>query len=272
MPLIIAATDFSAVAENAIRYACSLAQAQNCRVIIVHSFNIPVMFSDIPMPGTIVNDAQNDAEEQMKKLVDSISAAYAGVPISGQVIYGTAINAVDDLADEISTPWMVVIGNNNQGENNTWPESVLMDSFRKLAYPVLAVPGAQHYRQVKKICFAFDNKHKGDDVAFGQIASLAGLFNAELHVLHVQPDAAARQEIDSDAKAKLAAASPQYHFVYGVADVDAAINDFINVNGMDWLVMIPRRHSFFEGLFHKSHIKSIAHSSSIPVLALHERE
>jgi hypothetical protein len=50
MPLIIAATDFSDVAENAVNYACSLATAQKAEVMVIHSFIVPVMFSDIPMP------------------------------------------------------------------------------------------------------------------------------------------------------------------------------------------------------------------------------
>jgi nucleotide-binding universal stress UspA family protein len=51
---------------------------------------------------------------------------------------------------------------------------------------------------------------------------------------------------------------------------EEAIEDFIEKNEIDWLVMIPRKHSFFEGLFHKSHSKAIARRVRIPLVALHE--
>ena len=78
MPLIITATDFSDVAENAVNYACSLATALKADVVILHSFIVPVMFSDIPMPVSLMNDAQGDADESMKKLVERCSATYSG--------------------------------------------------------------------------------------------------------------------------------------------------------------------------------------------------
>jgi hypothetical protein len=39
---------------------------------------------------------------------------------------------------------------------------------------------------------------------------------------------------------------------------------------MDWLVVIPHRHSFFEGLFHKGHVKAMVRMSKVPIVALHD--
>ncbi len=58
MPLIIAATDFSDIAQNAVKYACNLAIAQKADLLILHSYIMPVMFSDVPIPAALVNDAQ----------------------------------------------------------------------------------------------------------------------------------------------------------------------------------------------------------------------
>ena len=100
MSLIIAATDFSEVAENAVRYACALATAQKSKVTIIHSFIIPVMFSDIPMPGSLVADAQTEAKERMEELVSNMRAAYPGIEINSKVIAGNAIDALENYIDE----------------------------------------------------------------------------------------------------------------------------------------------------------------------------
>ncbi len=273
MPLIITATDFSEVGEHAVDYACRLAVAQNASVAIIHSFMIPVMFSDIPMPGSLITDAEKDAENQMQKLVERMAATYPALPVSGKVIYGSTIDALEEYADNNSKPWLVVIGNAG-AEGSKWPDSTLMDTFKKLAYPVLAVPHHAAYKTIKNICFAFDNKHTANNNAIAQVNDFTKQLSASLHVLNIQPDNTAHdlQQIDADAKAQLAPADPHYHFVYGAENVDKGIQEFTAQNDIDWLVMIPRAHSFFEGLFHKSHTKAITTHSSIPILAVHETQ
>jgi nucleotide-binding universal stress UspA family protein len=273
MPFIIAATDFSEVAENAIQYACKLAAAQNAQVNIIHSFIVPVMFSDIPMPGSMINDAQNDAESQMNSLVEDLSASYPQLTVRGKVIYGDIINAIEEYTEEYKDPWMIVVGNSIASESSTWPDSTLIDAFRNLKYPVLAVPPAASYRSIRNICFAFDNKHNGNDKALKQLAAISQNVHAELHVLNAQPDVHNQDnntDFDENAKKLLEPVKPRYHVLYESNNVDQAIETFIEQNNMDWLIMIPRKHSFFEGLFHKSHTKSVAHHSHIPILALHE--
>lgn len=271
MPLIITATDFSAVAENAANYACRLAMAQNAQLTIIHSFVFPVMFSDIPLPANLINDTEDDLDAQMKKLVTRLKTAYPTLNIQGIVIDGDLIKSLEEYVKNNSEPWLVVLGNSNAGEYNTW-ESIVLAAFKQLKYPVLAVPPGANYKQVKKICLAFDNKHEGNDVAFTQLRDIALALNAELQILNAQEDVLNRDNLpitDELAQQILAPANPHFHVIYE-ANINNAIEDFINKNDIDWLVMIPRKHSFFEGLFHKSHSKAMAHHTHIPIVALHE--
>ena len=91
-------------------------------------------------------------------------------------------------------------------------------------------------------------------------------------MLHAEKDTLNRdnlQDIDQEIKNILAPVNPHYHIIYD-ANINETINTAVKKNDIDWLVMIPRKHSFFEGLFHKSHTKALASHSTIPVLALHE--
>ncbi len=273
MSFIITATDFSEVAENAVNYACRLAIEQNAQVIIIHSFIIPVMFSDIPMPGSLITDAQNDAEDQMNQLVANMKQAYPALAINGKVIYGDTVDSIEEYTGENTSPLLIVVGNIGPSETATWPDSNLMTIFKKMEYPVLAIPPHCSYKPVQKICFAFDNKHKGTDTALRQLKELATLFKSELHVLTIKtanPKDTTGSGIDEDVKKQLAELNPGFHFVSDAENTDLAIQHFNETNNIDWLVLLPRKHSFFEGLFHKSHTKAIAHHSAIPILALHE--
>jgi len=273
MALILTATNFSDVAGNAVNYACELATAQNDDLVILHSFIIPVTFSDIPMPGNIINDTRSDAEALINQKVSELKELHPGLNIKGKTIYGDTIDAIEEFMQENGKPWMVVIGNSNTGENAGWLDSTLLDAMKKLKCPVLAIPPGLRFTPVKRVCLAFDNRHTGNELAFQQLRDIAIQLRVELHVLNVQQDLHNQDntpDFDAGAKIILSHANPHYHFIYDTQNVDKAIQDFTEKNKMDMLIMIPRKHTFFEGLFHKSHTRHIAHLSHIPILALHD--
>jgi nucleotide-binding universal stress UspA family protein len=273
MPLIIAATDFSSIADNAVNYSCNLALTQGAKVVIIHSYVFPVMFSDIPLPAAMIDDTQKDAEEKMNLLVGNMRYLYPSLDITGVVVYGTLIDAIHGYVDENVAPWVVVIGNGDTEEQNAWFESSLRDASKHMIYPVLAVPPQAIYKPVLKICLAYDNNPDGNEIAVRQLREIAIRLNAELHIFNAAADVLNRDnvtEINGNTKNMLAIANPRFHFEYEVSNVDEAILAFNEKNAIDWLAIIPRKHSFFEGLFHRSHTKAIARHSPVPLLMLHE--
>ena len=272
MALIITATDFSEVAENAVNYACQLATSCHAHVVVLHSFMLPVMFNDLPMQGSIVVDEQKDAEAQMTKLIQRLSQDFSGLKVEGKVIYGDTLDILEDYKENALAPMMVVVGNSSLHETNSWSESVLINAFKSLHYPVLAIPPGAKFKPVKKICFAADSIHGGYDLAVGQLKNIAIELRAEIHVLHIITTGKHQENTnpETDLKGQLAEFNPHYHLVYDAGNTDNAILDFGAANEIDWLIMMPRKHSFFNALFHKSHTRSLVHQSHLPILALHE--
>lgn len=275
MPLIITATNFSDVAGNAIKYACSLATDYKADVVILHSFIIPVTFSDIPLPGSVINDTQEEAETFLASEVNRFGDLYPEISIKGKIIYGNTVDAIDELIEECGEPWMIVVGNSTTEENHTWLDSTVLDAMKNSEYPILTIPPNIGYKSVKKICFAFDNIHKGIEKALKQIADLTTTLNAQLHVLNVQKDVHNQDntpDINAGARIVLDTVNAHYHLIYDSGNVDKAIDDFTNSNKFDLLIIIPRKYGFFENLIHRSHTNNIAHFTHIPVMALHEQK
>ena len=106
-----------------------------------------------------------------------------------------------------------------------------------------------------------------------RLADIKQRLNADLSVLNVQTEGSDLNdtEIDPIVRNLLSPTDPQYTVVADT-DVNHAIETFVDQNNIDMLIMIPRKHSFFEGLFHRSHTKAITHVSHIPVLALHDSQ
>lgn len=273
MPTILAATDFSAVADNAINYACKLAGDINASVTIIHSFFIPVTFNDTPMPVMPIEEGRTIAEDRMKELIQSYRDRYPGVNIESKILYGEIVDSLQEYAAEIN-PDLVVLGNSGSGDTALWLGSSVLSALKNINYPVLAIPGNISYSTVSKLCLACDFKNVTEHFPFRQIASLVNMLKAELHVLNIDHN---NKHFGTDTPFELSNlhsylsdAKPQYHYVDD-EDTDKAINDFVKQNRMDWLVITPHKHSFFEGLFHKSHTKALVKMSDVPLVALPEK-
>ncbi len=270
MALFIVATDFTEAAGNAASYACKLALSQNAELMVLHCYDIPIMFSDVPIPSPVI-DAEQMAEDAMKNLLLSLHDSFPQLTISSKVVFGNLVDAIDDYAEAVEAPMLILAGNSYSEENPAWSDSTLLQTLRHLKYPVLAIPEETAYTDVRKIGFAYDNKYEGSDLALVELREIAIRTGAELHVLYAQPEIVmdgVDTEINNAAKNILAAADPLYH-VYYEHNIDDAIHDFASKFNIDWLAIIPRKHSFFENIFHKSHTKVMVNEAHIPVLALH---
>lgn len=271
MPVIIAATDFSEITDNAVVYACELASKSNASVLIVHSFIIPVAFSDTPLPVMPIDEGRDIAEDRINDIVQTHQKNYPGLTIQGKVLYGDIVDGLQEYIDEEGTPWAIVLGNSGSGNASLWMGSSVVAAMRRFPCTVIAVPQQTRFAPVKNICFACDLNNLPDKIPVSEIISLIEVTGATLHVLHINTDAAQQPTtiIENTALYNLLTPiHPVYHQQTG-ADLDQEIIDFVNQNQMDWLVVLPGSHSFFERLFHKSHTKAMIRLSEIPVVALH---
>lgn len=272
MRVIITATDFSDVADKAVNYACQMAEAYNASVIIVHSFIIPVTFSDTPMPVLAIDELREIADEKMNELLSKLKTSFPGLNISSKVLYGEITDSLQEYTAE-QKPWVIILGNSGSADNPLLLGSNLLSAMRHLKYPVVVVPPDATFSPLKKICLACDYKKITDKFPFGQLLDIIGQTQAALYVLNVDHE---NKGVTTDTIMEteelhigLKSANPEYHFIES-PDTDEAIQSFVTSQQMDWLVIVPHKYSFFEGLFHKKHTPAMARLHHIPLVALHE--
>ena len=63
--------------------------------------------------------------------------------------------------------------------------------------------------------------------------------------------------------------NPHYHFIDHV-DIEEGINDFVETNGIDLLITIPKKHKLLDSLFKNSSTKQLVTQSHVPVMCVHE--
>src|SRR5437867_1433856 len=102
MKIILCPTDFSKNASNAVDYACALAQEFHSRLILVHSYETPATFTE--MPYTVITNADDaireNAEEKLNTLKTKIEKKYKKVSVTTHVMNGAAADSISKMAKE----------------------------------------------------------------------------------------------------------------------------------------------------------------------------
>ncbi len=269
MHQIIATTDFSDVANNAIQYACHFARDLKASVTLLHSFVIPVTFSDTPMPVIPVDESREIAEERMNAFVQQLQLDFPDLEITRKIMYGDIVDCLKDYTEE-NDPLLVIMGNSGD-DIPGWMGSNLVNALKNLNIPVMGVPIGMTYAPVQKICLATDLKHSSrGGLPVMQLRRLTAATGATLHVIHINNGSSEPNTLEElYLKQQLESIRYTYHVEVNT-DIEAGIRNYVNEQGMDWLLMIPHKYSLLEKLFHKSQTKAVTRSSNIPVVALHQ--
>lgn len=274
MKTIIVPTDFSVIAENAMRFATDMAQHINASLLLLHIYQIPVAIGEVPMPLVNVEELQKSSEEKLKALKNDIEKLTAcKVKVYTEARLGDVVDELQNVCATVQ-PFAVILGTKGSGAlERMLFGSVTLSAMKHLDVPVMVIPPGARYKPVHKIGLACDFKNVVAATPEKEIKSIVKEFNAELHVLNVDYH---NQHFEANTPEEsfllhnmLAEIKPEYHFIEK-ENVEEGINEFAETNNIDFVIVIPKKHQFLEGLFHKSHSKELAFHSHVPVMAIHE--
>lgn len=267
MSKILIATDFSEVAQQATAYGCQLGATYDLSVHLVHAHMIPIAFSDTPVPILPLDEMRQIAEENMQDTLVKLKADFPLLSLSGECFLGDTIDVLKDCSKQM-LPLLTILGNSGSAEDGAWLGSTVLNGMRQLPCPVLAVPPGYAFRHIQTICLACDDDDLEKGSEMNSLLRLQQQLNAALELVYVRKDDAAAPDYNSSKlKAALDNQTVALHEIQN-PDIAAGVHEAAVAMNADWLAVVPHRHNFFTGLFHKSQTKAILHESELPVLAL----
>jgi nucleotide-binding universal stress UspA family protein len=274
MKTIIIPTDFSVIADNAMRFAVDMAKQIHASVLLLHVYQLPVAISEVPVVVASADELEEASEKKLAVLKDEIerSTAYK-IKVHTQSKMGNVVDVIEDVSHVIQ-PFAIVMGTEGVGKmERLLFGSTTISTMRHLDVPVLIIPPGVGFRPVKKIGLACDLKEVMSSVPEKEIRTVVKEFNAELHVLNVDRESkvlsAETYEQSELLRNMIADMNPQYHFI-DKEDIEEGLNEFADNNGIDFLIVVPRKHKLLEGLFRKHHSDELAFHAHVPVMAIHE--
>lgn len=274
MKRILFPTDFSEVANNAFVHALELAKTLDGELIVLHSFELPVvdnqffpenymviyeslelaqfdMFKDeIPKLRTIAEERNLDKIKLTHRLMD------------GDLTFNIKKAIKEDKIDFVvmgtsgATGWESFFVGSNSG-------NVITD----IDVPMLCIPHDVAFKKIKTIGFTTRFRPK-DKKALKRVLKIAHKTNAEIKCLYVKTN---ESDVSNETVKEWEDEFAQEPITFSVVisnDVKVTILDFILQKDIDMITMLTYKRGFFEGLFHSSLTKKAANEFSIPVLSI----
>jgi nucleotide-binding universal stress UspA family protein len=274
MKTLIVPTDFSPVATNALNYAVDMAIAIDARILLLHVYQVPVAFSEVPVVTVSMDEMSKISEEKLEDQKNAIAGVSSGkINVDTESRLGDVVDELEKLCKSV-LPFAVIMGTRGTSAvERLFMGSNTLTAIRHLTHPVIVVPPGADYSGIKQIGFACDFRQVIETTPVAVIKKIVREFNARLHVLNV--DYHNRQFKSGSAEETLQLQTmledlkPEFHFITD-PNIEHGIDEFAQNNQIDLIITIPKKHKLLQGIFSPSSTRKLVFHSQIPIMCLHE--
>jgi len=286
MKKILVATDFSPAADHAARYALHLACYLQVNIELLHTFEIPMVSSEVGAFTWSSEDYENLKNFKIRQLNHLASEldkedreVRPDIPwiprINHSCEEGEVFQTISQRKGNKDTYFLTMGTSSKSGINRLFFGNKVRRAVHKTGLPVLIVPPMATFNKINKIAFATD--FSGNDLEIlHALSGLARPFNAEILIAHVTegnaPSVPQQKNIEAFLKEVTAKANyPKiyYRHLSGMT-VEEGLTWLIDHGNIDLLSMVHRPHDLFDQIFKGSHTMKMADHTSLPMLIFTE--
>ena len=275
MKLIIAPTDFSALSDNAIKYATDMATTMGMNLMLVNVYQLPISFSEVPLVTISLDQIRDISENKLAEIKQNLETITGGsLKIYTESRLGDVGEEITKLTETLS-PFAIIMGTRGtSGTGRFFMGSNSISVISKVDAPVFVIPPGVRLHAFKKVGLATDLEAVVESTPVSKIKEVVQFFNAELHVLNVDyhrrhfTPTTPGETLNMDSL--LAGLNPVYDFIEN-KNIDEGLNEFAEKNNLDLLITLPKKHSMLERFFEKSTTRELIHETHIPIMCIHRK-
>ena len=277
---ILIPTDFSINSWNALIYALNLFKEDECTFYLLNAFQLYDFPGDKLIeakPGEAVYEKEKQKSELgLKNLLDEINLRNDVANHHLEIIstYNTVLDSVRETVKDKEIE-LIIMG--TKGETN--PESALYGSnavnvIEKIQEcPVLVLPANVNFKDKidDEIVFATNFKTFYNHNELACLVDIAKRNKAAVRILYVQESEKLTPVQEKNKGVLSHYFNEVVHTFHTLTNIKVAagIHSFIESRGSGMLVIVNKKHGFFESIFSKSLVKEIGYKPQVPVLVLH---
>lgn len=274
MKTILVPTDFSKNSDNAIHFALELNKKLKSKVILFHSYVVPVFATDIPEAIPSDEELKKVSQRAMKKLKEKITMEYPVMEIETLLKPGYAEDEIVEISSGKKADLVVMGTQGASGLREVLVGSITAAVMEDTECPVLAIPEKAEFKHLNKIVFATDYAYN-DFENVEKVVDLARRFDAEVILLHIsngEIDKAYEFDAIERFKEHMVADSKYDKVTFKLLEnrnVIDGLSLYLDEVNADMLAMSMRHRNFFQRVFSRSKTKRMAFHTHIPLLAFH---
>lgn len=271
MKTILVPTDFSSHAANAVDYAATLAASLNAKLILFHSYHVPVAISEYSV--IMISEPALDEEtiQQLKQLEKRVQQIAAQVPVETITREDLLLDGIQAIIREKEVDLLVMGTRGAKGLEEVLIGSQTAYVLDKVDCPVIVVPSCATRRNIKSILYATDFQFN-DFTFINQLVEIARPYQAQIIITHISTIAEKDEEL-MDWFREIAEPNINYPFLsfksFNGENIEAELNQAIKYMEVDMVCMATTRKSFFEKIFKGSLTQKMAYHCQVPLLAFH---
>ncbi|MEM7551607.1 MAG: universal stress protein [Bacteroidota bacterium] len=268
---IIVPTDFSEIANNALKLAIDLAKKIDGELILVNAFNIPTSYGEVGVNNLVKGmayEVEKDIEQKFIELEDNVEGL-SEILFKTEVKHGTVSNVINSLVGLYNADLIVMGTKGASGLEEVIIGSNASDALKYSKCPVLVVPQNSSIEGLHKVVFASDFKRIDNKESLAPLKLIMLLYKSDLAILHINTSESDLSEEELEEKKALETyfkGSPQVNHELTYSSVESGIKEYISKNPTDLLAMVRRKHGFWEKLLKGSQTQKLVDHGDVPVL------
>lgn len=268
MRTIIAGVDFTQSSYNAARYAAMLARKLECKLVLFNMFDVPLIHSNSGLYFMSYSSVREDSVKKLTRFLDRLAADFPGVDMNYFVTAGSFEEEMKTFVKKHRVQ-LVVLG---LASKNRFSKFIYgshsTDVAGKVDAPVIIVPEQYKEHKLKAAVMAVDNRGKLHKTTLKRFENFMKEAKLNLHVLHVLTE---DELFDHKGNQKVEIGSKKFAVeVINESTLERGLKKYAIDKKVDLITIISRHHSALYNMFNETHTKSIAFSSRVPVMAIHE--
>lgn len=274
MKTILCPTDFTKSSENAVRYAVEIARLHKGKIILMHAYETPVIYTDVTVSSVQIDFEilRQQALAQLKKFYTKILEKVKDVQFELVLQQGLPSARTVEIAIEKKVDMIVMATTASTQVQRFLIGSNASRVVREAPCMIMLVPPRAKYSGLKKIVYATDLSDENLS-ASNQVVNFATMFKSELIFLNVDNKTLVHDESDLGRVTHRIRQFVQYPKMKGFICTDLNIADgitfFLKHTKADCLAMATHHRKFLQSFVNPSVTKRVSYQTNLPLLIVH---
>lgn len=276
MKNILLPTDFSKNSVNAINYAVSLFKNETCKFYILNVQKASSFITDdlmvVNASTTIYSTIIDASKKSISNIIKKIEKKYNNENhhFSSIVDYDNFIDSINQVC-EINNIDLIIMGTKGAtGLKQIFFGSNTVKVIQRCLVPVLVIPSNTVFNGLNNITFTTSFKRHYDVDNLKILRYFTSFHKSNLSVLHINIESNHGSELNTgiDFFYQYFEFVTYKLLVSNTNNIFDTLNKYILENNVNILAMVNKKHSFFERLFTKHTVETLAFNLNVPLLVI----